>query len=151
MQALWCDCIRYGLKCLVATVIARASTSHGSHISCQPCSLAVKNLPGVTCHYGWHTVWHLFQICEELSLLRSTIITWDGKRNGARSEKGCLGLVEWHAEVVCLNHLLRLTATDNVVKVCKECRASWDDAGEHLESSDEWTPSGDSIRFGAQS
>ena len=52
--------------------------------------------------------------------------------------KGCLGLVERGTEVVCpLNLFLRFTACDSVVQFCKECRASWDDAGEHLESSDE--------------
>ena len=150
MQALWYDCIRYGLKCLVARAIARASTSHSNHVNFEPRSLVLKKTcQAVTCHYGWRTAWHLFWVCEELCY-DPQLITWDGEWDGVSSGKGCLGLVEWQAEVICpLNRLLRFTASDSVIKFCKECRASWDDVGEHHKTSNEWPHSGDIVGFGA--
>ena len=46
MQASWWDCTRYGLKCLVATVIARASISHGNSVHWEPRSLVLEKPAG---------------------------------------------------------------------------------------------------------
>ena len=141
MQALWCGCIRYGLTCLVATTIARASTLHGNHVNCEPCGLVLKTLPSITCCYGWRTVWHLFRVCKSSVCYNPQLITQDGKRDGVSSRKGCLGLVEWCAERLSIHWIFSSDSWPVTVSssfVHKECRASWDDTGEHIESPNEW-------------
>ena len=150
MQALWCDCIRCGLKCLVATAIARASTSHDNHVNCEPRNLALKKPARRNL-----SLRVTYSVAPIPGLRRAPSVTsWllgAGEWDGASSGKSCLGLAEWCAEVVCpLNRLLRFTACNSVVECCKKWRASGDNAGEHLECSDEWPYLGNGVWFRAR-
>ena len=81
MQASWWDCTRYGLKCLVATVIARASISHGNSVHWDPRSLVLEKPAG--CNLS---LWVTFSVAPILGLQSAPFITIHGWSLGMGSE-----------------------------------------------------------------